>query len=90
VTSQILKPELIALIDLQWQPESTALVHLLARQYHLPHATITDKPIVFGVPERWGLQVAPSALYRCVRLELTSLPVRPSGPTTGNAHAQVM
>ena len=40
--------------------------------------------------QSWGLQVAPSALYQCVRLELTSLPVRPSGPTTGNAHAQVM
>jgi hypothetical protein len=68
VTSQLVKPELIALIDLQWQPESAALVHLLARQYRMPHATLTDKPTVFGVPEQWGLQVAPPALYRCVRM----------------------
>ena len=55
---QIVKPELIALIDLQWQPESVGMAHLLARQYRMPHVTLADKPVVFGVQEQWGLQVS--------------------------------
>lgn len=52
----------VGILGLQWQPEHAALVHLLARQYHLPHLMLTDKPESGG--SRLGVQVAPSTDQR--------------------------